>query len=198
MLRRSAIQIYQYNVVGYKIHNIIDKDPIQTHGIVLGVYVKSSLSTCKEELKFNKYLSLYYLLVIIWQLKRNPREKRRESRQHQLRGLEPLRRGRYLKHKVPRKPSNRGASVTRTKKISRRPKKSTRGSRTVSRKERPTGLESTQSSLGPTTRIYESQEVTAFGSTVDERDEDETITTSTVSPSEESDENSNDSSALLD
>jgi hypothetical protein len=97
-----------------------------------------------------------------------------------------------------RKPSNRGASVTRTKKISRRPKKSTRGSRTVSRKERPTGLESTQSSLGPTTRIYESQEVTAFGSTVDERDEDETIATSTVSPSEESDENSNESSALLD
>jgi hypothetical protein len=43
---------------------------------------------------------LYYLLVIIWQLKRNPREKRRGSRQNQLRGLEPLRRGRYLKHKV--------------------------------------------------------------------------------------------------
>jgi hypothetical protein len=100
VLRRPAIQIYQYNIVVYKIHNIIDKDPIQTHGIVLGVYVKSSLSTCKEELKFNKYLSLYYLLVIIWQLKRNPREKRRESRQHQLRGLEPLRRGRYPKHEV--------------------------------------------------------------------------------------------------
>jgi hypothetical protein len=33
---------------------------------------------------------------------------------------------------------------------------------------------------------------------VDERDEDETIATSTVSPSEESDENSNESSALLD
>jgi hypothetical protein len=97
-----------------------------------------------------------------------------------------------------RRPSNMGTSVARTKKISRRPKKSTRSSRTVSHKERPTGLESTQSSLGPTTRIYESQEVTAFGSTVDERDEDETITTSTVSPSEESDENSNDSSALLD
>jgi hypothetical protein len=100
VLRRPAIQIYQYNVVGYKIHNIIDKDPIQTHGIVLGVYVKSTLPTCKEELKFNKYLSLYYLLVIIWQLKRNPREKRRESRQNQQRGLELLRRGRYLKHKV--------------------------------------------------------------------------------------------------
>ena len=96
-----------------------------------------------------------------------------------------------------RRPSNKGTSVARTKKISRRPKKSTRSSRTVSHKERPTGLESTKSSLGPTTRIYESQEVTAFGSTVDERDEDETITTSTVSPFEESDENSNDSSALL-
>jgi hypothetical protein len=97
-----------------------------------------------------------------------------------------------------RRPSNKGTSVTRTKKISRRPKKSTRNSRTVSHKEQPAGLESTQSSVGPTTRIYESQEVTAFGSTVDERDEDETITASTVSPFEGSDENSNDSNALLD
>lgn len=93
--------------------------------------------------------------------------------------------------------SRKGASVARTKKISRRPKKSTRGNRPVL-KERPTELESPPSSLGATTTIYESQEVTAFGSPMDERDENETMTNSKVSPLEESDENLNDSSTLLD
>ena len=97
-----------------------------------------------------------------------------------------------------RKPSSKGARVSRTKKISRRTKKSTRSRRPVPRKERPTELESPPSSLGATTTIYESQEVTAFGSPVDERDDNETMTTPTVSPLDESDENLNDSSTLLD
>lgn len=97
-----------------------------------------------------------------------------------------------------RKPSSKGSRVARTKKISRRPKKSTRSNRPVLRKERPTELESPPSSLGATTTVYESQEVTAFGSSMDERDENETMTTSKVSPLEESDENLNDSSTLLD
>ena len=97
-----------------------------------------------------------------------------------------------------RKSSSEGARVARTKKISRRPKKSIRSARPVLRKERPTELESPTSSLGATTTIYESQEVTAFGSPMEEHEENETMTTSKVSPLEESDENLNDSSTLLD
>ena len=75
----------------------------------------------------------------------------------------------------------------RTKKISRRPKKSIRSSKAVPRKERSKVV--APSSLGPTTTVYESQEITAFGSQIDERDENETIATSTVSSSDENNEN---------
>ena len=108
----------------------------------------------------------------------------------------PKRKG--SKAQSTRKSSSKVASVARTKRITRRPKKSTRTRRPVPPKERPTELESPPSSLGATTTIYESQEVTAFGSPVDERDDNETMTTQTVSPLDESDENLNDSSTLLD
>lgn len=68
--------------------------------------------------------------------------------------------------------SNRG--VTSTK----RPKKSIR-------KQRSTVEESTLSSLEPSTTVYESQEVTAFGSEVDENG---TIETSIASSPDENNE----------
>lgn len=61
----------------------------------------------------------------------------------------------------------RNRDVTSTKKILRRPKKSIRRSKPTPRKQRSTVEESTPSSLEPST-VYESQEVTAFGSEVDE------------------------------
>lgn len=97
-----------------------------------------------------------------------------------------------------RKPSSKGASVSRTRKISRPPKKSTRTRRAVPRKERPSELKTPPSSLGGTTTIYESQEITAFGSPEDERDENETTSTPTISPLDEGDENLNDNSRLMD
>ncbi|MFZ0514047.1 MAG: hypothetical protein WAM14_20740 [Candidatus Nitrosopolaris sp.] len=116
--------------------------------------------------------------------------------------LKPAKRsGATLKRKSSKgqstsRPSNRGTNVTGTKKISRRPKKSNRSSKPVPRKERSTVVENTPLSSGPTTTVYESQEVTAFDSPIDEHDENETITTSTVSSSDENNENSNGSTLL--
>jgi hypothetical protein len=74
--------------------------------------------------------------------------------------------------------SNR--SVTRTKKISR-PKKSIQRIKPTPRKQRSTVEESTSSS-GPSTAVYESQEMTAFGSEINE---DETMATSVASSPDE-------------
>jgi hypothetical protein len=70
----------------------------------------------------------------------------------------------------------------------RRPKKSIRGSKTAPRKHRSTVEESTSSSLEPSTTVYESQEVTAFGSEVDENG---TIATSIASSPDENNEKQN-------
>jgi hypothetical protein len=77
---------------------------------------------------------------------------------------------------------NRG--VTRTKKILRQPKKSIR-SKPTPHKQRSTVEESTPSSLGPSTTVYESKEVTAFGSEIDENG---TIATSIASSLDENNE----------
>lgn len=72
--------------------------------------------------------------------------------------------------------------VTRTKKISR-PKKSIR-TKPAPRNQRTTVQESTPSKLGPST-VYESQEVTAFGSEIDEN---VTIASSIASSPDENEE----------
>jgi hypothetical protein len=81
--------------------------------------------------------------------------------------------------------SNSG--LTRTKKISRA-QKSIR-TNPASRKQRSTVEESTPSKLGPSMTVYERQEVTAFGSEIDENG---TIATSIASSPDEIEQYSGD------
>jgi hypothetical protein len=108
--------------------------------------------------------------------KTKPKAKKKGKLKPSKRSASNLKRKRSKGESTSRQ-SNRG--VTSTKKILRRSKKSIRRSKPAPRKQRYTVEEST-----PTT-VYESQEVAAFGSEVDENG---SIATSIVSSPDENNE----------
>jgi hypothetical protein len=112
--------------------------------------------------------------------KTKPTAKKKGKLKQAKRSASTLKRKRSKGQSTSRQ-SNRG--VTRTKKISR-PKKSIR-TKPTPRKQRSTVEESTPSKLGPSMTVYESQEVTAFGSEIDENG---TIGTSNASSPDENEE----------
>lgn len=110
--------------------------------------------------------------------KTKPKAKKKGKLKPAKRSASTLKRKRSKGESTSRQ-SNSG--VTSTK----RPKKSIRRSKPTPRKQRSTVEESTLSSLEPSTTVYESQEVTAFGSEVDEN---RTIATSIASSPDENNE----------
>jgi len=121
---------------------------------------------------------LYSLLRVIWHLK--PKAKKKGKLKPAKRSTSTLKRKRSRRQSTSRQ-SNSG--LTRTKKISS-PKKSIR-TKPTPRKQQSTVEESTPSKSGPSMTVYESKEVTAFGSEIDENG---TIGTSIASSPDENEE----------